>query len=306
MHTIKINQLQMLVAVVDAGGFSAAAAELGCTQSRISHAIAELEQSVGKRLLLRSRSGCTPSEAGHQIIAKARQILHIADSMLAETPDDAALVGRVRLACFRSAATFLLPHTLEALARAYPGIQVDVDDSCFDYEDIERAVEEGSADIGITRGPVAAHLLSLPFVCDDYVFAVPAALKLASPVSWAQLANTPFIQSSNAGANWVYEQCQAAGFTQTPARRLASDSGILAMVRRGLGFSIFPRLATLPEQDGVKVLDLPIPAKRHQILISRPENAHWPAVRIVLRYLRDKRILREMEVMRAGVIGFDY
>ena len=57
MEKIKLNQLEMLVAAVDTGSFSAAGTELGCTQSRISHGIAELERRVGAKLLVRSRSG---------------------------------------------------------------------------------------------------------------------------------------------------------------------------------------------------------------------------------------------------------
>ncbi|HEX7648607.1 MAG TPA: LysR family transcriptional regulator, partial [Noviherbaspirillum sp.] len=71
MAGIKFNQLEILVAVVDAGSFSAAATELDCTQSRISHAIAELERGVGTRLLERSRAGCMPTEAGLRVLQKA-------------------------------------------------------------------------------------------------------------------------------------------------------------------------------------------------------------------------------------------
>jgi DNA-binding transcriptional LysR family regulator len=307
MNTIKLNQLEMLVAVVDAGGFSAAAAELGCAQSRISHAIAELEQALGARLLVRSRTGCWPSEAGHQIVAKARQMLRIAESMFASMQEDSGLAGRVRLACFRSAGTALLPHTLEALAQAYPSIQVDIDDGCTDYHDVVQAVRQGVADIGVTRGPVDdPQLLSQPFICDPYVLLVPASLKLTHPVTWAQLSSTPFIQASNPGAAWILEQCRAAGFEQAHARRLASDSGIIALVRKGLGFSIFPRLATFPEPNGVQVLDLPIRAKRHLILLTKPETARIKVVKTVLRYLRDKPVLMKTEAFRAGIISFDY
>jgi DNA-binding transcriptional LysR family regulator len=44
MTRVKLNQLKMLVVTVERGSFSGAAAELGCTQSRISHGIVELGQ----------------------------------------------------------------------------------------------------------------------------------------------------------------------------------------------------------------------------------------------------------------------
>src|SRR5438105_4035250 len=114
MTALKLNQLELFVAVVQAGSFSAAAIELGCTQSRISHSLAELERVVGMRLLHRSRTGCQPTEAGNKVLLKARQILRLADSVVSLAQEDAALAGQVRLACFRSMATHIIPDVLTA------------------------------------------------------------------------------------------------------------------------------------------------------------------------------------------------
>lgn len=305
MKKIKLNQLEMFVAVVDAGSFNAAALELGCTQSRISHAIVELEQHIGARLLLRSRSGCVPSDAGHRILPQARQMLSLADGIAHSAGEQASLSGHVRLACFRSVGTHLLPHCLEALAEQYPGIQVELDDAG-DYGDVIRAVEEGKADIGITRITPAEQLLSYAFLHDAYVLVVSAGLKLTLPVSWEQLEDTPFIQANNQGAAWILEQCRASGFRQKAARRLANDSGIIALVNRGLGFAISPRLATFPEPEGIRIVDLPVLVKRHLVIVARPEVARSAAAKTVLRFIRDKRILMKTDVCRSGIVGFDY
>ncbi|PWF48516.1 hypothetical protein C7C56_011160 [Massilia glaciei] len=45
------------------------------TQSPISDAITELEETLGAKLLLRSRGGCAPTEAGHRALGKARPSL---------------------------------------------------------------------------------------------------------------------------------------------------------------------------------------------------------------------------------------
>jgi len=76
-----LNQLEMLVVAVERGSFSNAATELGCTQSRISHAIVELERCIGVRLLERSASGCVPTPAGAKVFGQARQMLEIADQI---------------------------------------------------------------------------------------------------------------------------------------------------------------------------------------------------------------------------------
>jgi DNA-binding transcriptional LysR family regulator len=304
MGKMKLNQLEMLVAVADTGGFGSAAAELGCTQSRISHAIMELELALGTRLLSRSRLGCVPTDAGHRVLSKARQILRLANSLVDAAADNATLIGRVRIACFRSVGTHLLPHTLAALALEFPGIRIDIDDGCEERDDVTQAVAEGRADIGIAQLPVAETLVAHSFVLDSYVLVAPASLNLKAPVSWDQFKDLPYIQLNCSGAFAILEQCRAAGFKAEPSRTLATDTGVAAMVRHGVGYSILPRLAVFPEPDGVQLVDLPISAKRQFAVVALPEAARVKEIQIVVRFLRNKRILKNCEAFRAGLIDW--
>ncbi len=306
LHKIKLNQLEMLVAVADAGSFSAAAAELDCTQSRVSHAIAELERSVGVHLLQRSRAGCTPTDAGHRVLLKARQMLRIADSIIPSVVEEVGIIAQVRLACFRSVGTHLLPRVLEALQRDYPGIHVEIDDACADSTEVNRAMAEGRADVGISCFDLDQRLIAYPFIHDAFMLALPAALKLHAPLSWQQLEGMAFIQAANAGGLWAQEQCRALGFKMEPSRRMASDSGILALVGRGMGFSILPRLAAFPVPEGVSMADLPAPLLRPFSLICDAGTVRLKAVKILIRFLRDKRIIRQTEAFRSGIVGFGY
>ncbi len=302
MDKLKLGQLEMLVAAVDAGSFSAAALELGCTQSRISHAIGELEHIVGVRLLERSRSGCVPTDAGYRVLVKARQMLRLAGSLAQSVGEEAVASGHVRIACFRSAGRHLLPHVLETLAESHPGIRIDVNDGCPDYEDIVSSVKQGMAEIGITREDSSSGLESSRLGHDNYVLMLPAGLRMTEPFDWRELGNLPFIQSQNAGSTWIVEQCRAAGLPLRAARRLVSDSGITAMVARGLGFSIFPQLATFPTPPGICIAALPVEAKRPIALVRTADNARSKPVRIVLRQLRDKAGLRRTDAYRAGAM----
>ncbi|MFZ6745115.1 LysR family transcriptional regulator [Undibacterium sp. JH2W] len=304
MNRLKLNQLEILIAVADTGGFGAAAAELGCTQSRISHAITELEASLGTRLLLRSRSGCQPTDAGHQVLAKARQVQHLVNSMADTTKDDTRVAGRVRIACFRSVATHLLPRALAALASEYPGIRVDIDDSCEEREDVAHAVKEGRAEIGIAHLPVDSEFLAHSFVADSYVLLVPASLHLYAPISWEQFKGLPYIQLNCSGALDILERCRAAGFNAELSRTLTTDTSIAAMVRHGVGYSILPRLAVFPTPDGVKIADLPIAAKRQFALIALPDTARTKIVQIVMRFIRNKQFVKESEAFRAGLVDW--
>ncbi len=304
MSKLKLNQLEMLVAVADTGGFGTAAAQLGCTQSRISHGITELESAVGTRLLTRTRTGCVPTDAGHRVLRDARQVLRLTASMVQGAQDGAALTGRLRVACFRSVGTHLLPHALAALAVECPGIRVDIEDACEDRDDVTRAVLEGRADIGVAQLPVPSALVAHRIVADSYVLVVPSALTLRLPVTWDQLGALPYIQLDCAGAYAIVDKCRAAGFDAASSRTLSSDTGIAAMVRHGVGYSILPRLALFPVPEGVRIVDLPISARREFALVVLPERARDPAVQAVLRFIRNRPLLGRSDAVRVGVVSW--
>lgn len=303
---MKLSQLKMLVAVAEHGSFSAAAAELGCTQSRISHAIAELEGELGVRLLARGRAGSLPTEAGQRVLDKARQMLRLEDGLRAAATADGGLSGSVRIACFRSIGTHLLPHVVEALAQRHPQLRVEIDDSCEQRADVTAALQDGLAEIGIAQLPLAGTLASLPYLHDDYVLVVPATL--APPGDAAglpRLDGLPFIGLACSGAAEILARCRAAGFAPEPGRTLSNDTSIAAMVGRGMGYAILPRLASFPETPEVRILPLPIPARRQFAIAALPDVMRLPRVRAVVRALRERRLAALTQAGRAGIVGWD-
>src|SRR5260221_9718158 len=65
---MKLHDLHVLMAVVQAGSMSKAAAFLNTGQPAISRSIAELEHSLGVRLLDRSRHGVRPTDYGRALL----------------------------------------------------------------------------------------------------------------------------------------------------------------------------------------------------------------------------------------------
>ena len=299
---MKLSQLKMLVAVADAGSFSAAAVQLDCTQSRISHAIGELERTLGARLLTRSRDGSTPTDAGRRVLVKARQMLRLEASMIEAASSDSSLVGHVRIACVRSVGTHLLPHAVEALALDYPGIRIDIDDGCDERDDVPRAILSGRADIGIAQLPLEHELVSHAYAHDRYVMVLPASFKLSLKDGWPDTQRLPFLELACSGARTILERCGAAGFSARPDRTLANDTSITAMIGRGLGYSILPELSVFPKPDDVQLLPLPIPAQREFAIAGTASVMRSPAVAAVVRILRDKRIVSKTRAHQLGIV----
>jgi DNA-binding transcriptional LysR family regulator len=232
----KMSELQMLVAIADTGCFGGPAAELGCTQSRISHAIAELEGVLGNRLLQRSRTVTVPTPSGRRVIQEAREILGFAQRMLAS--QSKMLSGVVRLATYESVATHLLLPIIDALANRQPGVRIEVDDGCLEREDVERRIHDGSADLGIAHLPVGAGLSIRPFAEDDYVVITAQRFTSSNRYFWPDLEKRKFIELRCSGSRAIVAKCRANSMAAEAASSVSSTSTILAKIRDGRSFSI--------------------------------------------------------------------
>jgi len=267
----KTSELEVLVALARAGSFGGAAVELGCTQSRISHALGAIEEALGVRLFDRSRTGTRPTDAGTLVIAKARDALELLDS-IAATSDSKALRGAVRIAAYRSVATHLLTPIANALAKVHPALRLEIDDRCDEREDVERLVRTGQADLGVVHRPVAGGFTVTPFVEDDYVLVVPNRHAPREGSLWLDLEKLALLELRCSGARGAVETCRQLGLTNRTVATFSSDSTILAQVATRPGFSILSRLVVEPLPKGLLALPLPVPAPRALVVIRRSDR----------------------------------
>lgn len=111
--------LRTFVRIVEAGGFAAAAEQIGRTPSAVSMQVKRLEEAVGRRLLVRSAHGVAPTAEGETLLLHARQILeaHEAafDAMMGARAEESLSIGLPDTYL----ETLLRPH-LAAFARAFP------------------------------------------------------------------------------------------------------------------------------------------------------------------------------------------
>jgi DNA-binding transcriptional LysR family regulator len=257
------------------------------------------------RLLERARAGSTPTDAGHRVLAKARQMLRLEGSLFDAAREGCELAGQVRIACFRSVGTHLLPYAIEALAHEYPNIRVDIDDGCAERSDVTHALAQGRADIGVAQLPVEGGFVTQPYLQDEYMFVLPASLKPDVRGGWPRVDALPFIELDCTGAAAIVQRCRAAGFAVEPGRTLANHTSVAAMIGRGMGYSILPRLSTFPLPDEVRTLPLPIPARRQFAIAARADTMRTAPVKAVVRFLRDKRIMAKTKAYQAGIVSWE-
>jgi DNA-binding transcriptional LysR family regulator len=124
---MKLHDLHVLIAVVQAGSMSKAAQLLSTTQSAVSRSIADLEHTIGVRLLDRGRHGAEPTEYGRALLDGGvamfddlRQAVTRIQFLVDPT------VGDVRIGTHDPIIVGLLPAVFDRLHRKYPGISVHV------------------------------------------------------------------------------------------------------------------------------------------------------------------------------------
>ncbi|MBW8813096.1 MAG: LysR family transcriptional regulator [Caulobacterales bacterium] len=127
MRREDLADLTAFLAVAEARSFTRAAAQLGASQSALSHTVRRLEARLGLRLLTRTTRRVAPTEAGERLIETLRPALDTIDARLAalgELRDRPA--GAVRITASRHAAEAVLWPALARLLPDYPDVSVEV------------------------------------------------------------------------------------------------------------------------------------------------------------------------------------
>ncbi len=175
--------LRAFTAVVDHGGFSAAARHLHCTQSAVSLQIKRLEAHTGQRLFRRTSRRVQLTEAGGTLLPFARHLLQLQQQALAalEATQPAA---PLRFGLTEEQAMAYLPTVLERLARDRPAVHLQVD-CALSTELIER-FDAGELDVALTvrhratgAGRLIAHESLVWVARDGYVPPAGQPLPLA-------------------------------------------------------------------------------------------------------------------------------
>jgi DNA-binding transcriptional LysR family regulator len=170
---IKLHDLQVLMTVVQAGSMSKAAALLNTTQPAISRSIAELERTIGVRLLDRNRQGVEPTAYGRALLdggVAAFDDLRQAVKNIEFLANPTA--GEVRIGSSAFLAASFVSTVIDRLSRRYPRIVFHLVTGY--VETLHRELSERNVDLLIVRsfGPVADQRLDFEFLFDDsYVVA---------------------------------------------------------------------------------------------------------------------------------------
>jgi DNA-binding transcriptional LysR family regulator len=123
-----VHDLEAFLAVARERSFTRAAAQIGVSQSALSHTIRGLEERLGLRLLTRTTRSVAPTEAGESLLRALGPAFDQINATLSslnefrETPS-----GTIRITAGEHAAEAVLWPALERLLPSYPDIKVEID-----------------------------------------------------------------------------------------------------------------------------------------------------------------------------------
>jgi len=143
-----LRHLRALVAVVDAGTFTGAAADLGISQAAVSRAVAALEADLGARILERSTRHVALTAVGARVADQARRILEEVRHLqrLAEDSRTEIRVGYAWAALGKHTRRFLKQWAAAHPAMPLRFVQVNEPDA---------GLAEGAADVAVIRRPLS-------------------------------------------------------------------------------------------------------------------------------------------------------
>jgi DNA-binding transcriptional LysR family regulator len=125
---LKLQALHAFCAVAERGSLSQAARYFGCSQPAISALIADLEDTVGVRLLDRSPRGVEPNIYGHALL---RRWMVALDELRQGINDIQSLsgsaVGEVRIGCTEGVGSAILAPVVDVFSASHPSVCLRID-----------------------------------------------------------------------------------------------------------------------------------------------------------------------------------
>ncbi len=243
-----LRQLGYVVAIVDHGGFTKAAAALQVAQPSLSQAIRSLEAELGVELFHRTARRVTLTAAGEALLEPARQALRDAATARAAVAEVAGLTGgHLDLVSLPTLAVHPAAMLIGRFRRAHPRVRVRLVEP--EHADsVAERVRSGASEIGFAELPLqGTDLETHPLEVQEFVALVPAGLGpdggrgRALPIR--TLARQAFVTTppGTSTRRQIDEALAAVGLVVEVAVETDHREAIGPLVRAGAGVAILPR-----------------------------------------------------------------
>ena len=293
---MKLEGIAAFVAISESRSISEAARRLRLSKSVVSERLAELERSLGAKLLHRTTRRLSLTEDGSAFLERAARITRDVESAAADMAERrGALVGPLRISAPVTFGRLHLGPALYPFLIEHPEIELTVD-----LDDRRVDASSGGFDAVIRNGPILdSRLMAWKLAPSRRVLvASPAYLKAhGSPRSIEELAGHKGIFYTNRGAaDWRFPRVagSAGGDDALVVRgRLGLGLNNGDMIRdaaiAGLGIALIPMFIAGPalKAGELELVDIGMRPEEEFIFIAHPDGRHPSAkLRALADHLR--------------------
>jgi DNA-binding transcriptional LysR family regulator len=292
---LKLHDLRVLMSVVEQGSMAKAAEQLATSQPAISRAIADLEHSLGVRLLDRSPRGVLPTQYGRALIRRGFAVFDELKQGVNEIEFLAdPTVGEIRIATPVSLASGFIGAAIDRFARRYPRIVCHL--MIGTAEEFYRALEQRDVDAAIT--PVNA-LWNDDHMQREVLFNETRSVVAATQNPWsrrrgvtlADLIDEPWtLPSPDSALGKIYTNIfRAAGF-DPPHPTAVSWTAVarIALVAKGQFLTIISESdLRFASSLAIKALPINLSSYRQIGIMTLKNRTLAPAVELFLDCARD-------------------
>ena len=254
------KKVQALLAAIDLGSLTAAASELGYTQSGLTHMMNSLENELGLNLLLRSKSGVRLSPAGQELLPELRSLADAAGALdLAAEQLRQRNCSTLRLGAYSSIARHWVPQIMAEYRKVCPDTQVSL--IMDGLVELYSAVRDDRLDCIMTSydESLAQGFGWIPLWEDELVAVLPESFPLEGDVLPVERFDESQVLMPSQGADTYIRPIFAASPRKIGPHIITTnldDESIVSMVEHGLGVSLLSRLVVKGMNYQVKIVPI--------------------------------------------------
>ena len=291
---MELNGLRIFFEVARAGSFTAAARHLNISQSALSRSVALLEQSVGVKLLERSKSGVSLTPTGSEVYQKSDTIFRACTEIETHCRGIRDKIeGPLNIGASDHVANYLLVPILHKMTRQYPGLAPRLHSGT--PERIVDQMLKNEIDLGLfftrvnTTGVRYEPVTAVPMavVCHP---ALPARKSIGAPAYLRRLIEeTGFIGSLGIGSRPLKELANMLGQAPRVTFAINSQEAQKRACLEGAGVAYLARFMVQREIEAGTLVEIPLKSPISlQLFLATRRGRQLPLV--ARAFLRDLQI----------------
>ena len=239
---IETRLLQYFLAIAEEQSITKAAEYLHISQPTLSKQMMDLEESLGKQLLIRGRKRVTLTEEGTYLRSRAQEIISLMDKTeSAFRENEQSITGDVYIGCGEHRSTFSIMQLIHTIQEEYPDIQFHFFSSNADA--ITERLDKGLLDMGFLLEPEISPRYDYQKLPLHETWGIlmrkDSPLAIKEEITFSELADLPLImpsQTSNRDHLTTFFPNEMAEPHIISTYNLIYNAGL--MVEAGMGYAL--------------------------------------------------------------------